>query len=161
VFVSRAISGVFALGVGTLAAYVFLSGGGPRPTGGVGQQILGWTVIAVFFAGLGVVPICFGLATWFMRRSYCINLGTRELQSSVTFAALPLWRRRYPLSAFGRVLIWHADRAVFVGRRRYWIVSCDGPSRRVDLAECEEYTAAEMLANAIGTQVGLHVESSC
>jgi hypothetical protein len=160
VFAFRAVSGLFTVGVGTLVAYVFLSGGGPRPMGGIGQQIFGWAVIALFFTALGVVPIYCGLATWFMRRRHFINVGDRELRSSVTFAALPVWHRLHPLSAFERVLIWHVDSGVF-GRRRYWIVSCDGPSRHVDLAEFEEYAAAEKLADEVARRVGLPVVSSC
>lgn len=150
----RAAGGVFFLGVGTLTTYVFLFGDRPVPTGGVGQQILGWGVAALFLTWLGVVPIYFGFELCLIRRTYFIHLLKLELESRVTVAGLSLSRKRYPLSAFERVLVWHRP-----GKRSgVFIVSCAGPSQQVDLAAFHQRIAAEKLAADLGSQLGLRVE---
>jgi len=155
--VLRAVVGVIPLGGGALVAYVLLSANGPRPFGGIRHQILGWITIAVFLTALGIVPICWGLEIGFLRRAYFIHLAQRELQSSVTIAGLPLWPRRYPLSAFARILVSRQACGVF-SKSYCFVVSCDGPSRRVDLAGFPERTTAEKLAEEIANSLGLKVE---
>ena len=156
---ARVIFGIFPFGIGALVTYVFVSGNGPRPMGGLGQHVLGCVAIALFVAALGVVPIYAGLATWFIGREHLMSLPGRQLESSVRFAGMRLWRRLHPLAGFEHVLIWRGAGRMF--GRGYWTVSCEGPSGRVDLAEFRESAAAEKLAEEIGKRVGLMSGAPC
>ncbi|HEV7926029.1 MAG TPA: hypothetical protein VGR14_11765 [Verrucomicrobiae bacterium] len=144
------------LGVGSLVMYVFLSGHGPRPTGGLGQSFFGWVALAIFFGALGVLPFGCGV-NLLARRSYTIRAEDSELATHVTIIGIPLPTRRQGFSAFERVTVRRKKHGVFA-KAWHFAVACEG-KRRLDLSAFSDQAAAAEFAAAIGAQMKLPVVS--
>jgi len=147
--------GLFPLGVGCLIIGVFLSGGGPTPVGGPLARVFGWAVVAVFFTGLGLLPLGWGLNELFVRRSFTLRRDESVLEAHITFGGAPLRTRRSGFASFERVSVRHERFGVF-GRHSYFIVACEG-QRRIDLSAFSDRTAAGAFAADIGAQMNLPV----
>ena len=158
-YVGRVVGGSFLIFVGGIVVCAFLGGGGPSPTGGGAQLVFGWLVVSLFFLALGVWPFFGGLTVLFVTGSFCICPAQRLLESRLAVCGLVLWVRRYPFHFFDRVTIRHYRAGFPVSRDRF-LVSAEGPSRRVRISTSTDPAASEHLASAIAAGLQVHVEKA-
>lgn len=156
-YVGRTVVGSFLIFVGGLVLCAFLFGDGPSPTGSGAQLVFGWLVVSLFFLALGVWPFLGGLTVLFVTGSFCICPAQRLIESRLAVGGLVLWIRRHPFQLFDRVTIWHYRAGFPVSRDRF-LVSAEGPSRRVRISTATDPAASERLASVIAAALQVHVE---
>ena len=151
------IYNVFLIGVGGLAIYVFVSGGGPKPSGDLGvKSFLGWMFVGAGFTALGLAPFARGMAGLLLRESFSFNSDQYVTSKTLLVNTFPVWRKQYCLSEFDRIKVNRQMIGVF-GKQPFFVIVCTGSETCLPICASSDSESAKAIANAISARTRLPV----
>lgn len=139
--------------------YVLRPGGDITPLGNFPANILAWAVLALLITAMGLLPFWAGIRILFTRDRFVFS-PRHELKSQAVIGRFPIWSRRYPLSKFEQILVRHQRLGAF-GGSWHFIVSCAGPTKRIEVAAFRDRPGADVLAADLAARLGLPVVFNC